>query len=1389
MPVADRRSRPGLLDGFPFCQALAVVAHSELKVDGDLFAALTSWAQQQPEHAELDRVLREHPADQPVAAPPLVVVAALINALAKDYGLSEHEDLSGNQFDRVTPPQQNEPLLRACLPEIAQDADALCGRLYGVVVRLSEDPAARRFLHMSVPVSDVGFRKIAQVYWNLEQNDQRPKLPIRSGQVIDVAGRSVRAAVASSAGDRDLAVMRLTERTRTRLTGLGEGTAGTTSGQAFRTKGARLAVLIAQEILREAPVPLPDASMDLRIVLDRHGRRQVVISSTEVASRAPGAATGVRSLATADPWRLHGRIVVGPVATVGASYVRRPVDDELERLWASDGDRRVWLRGGPGHGKSFVARRVIQDAVAREDDEAEALLVWVDSADPDSVREAFSAVLDRVAERGAVPVDRPDTLDERARRVLAALVESDWRWVVVLDDADAAGLIDAGLVPPGTNPRGRVLLTTRARDARITSHGHVLGVDVFTPAESEAMLRSQVDPGTGRSAALAHAVPAETAALAAVVGHHPLALSVAAATITANALEVDDWITEFREAARMDLSADEPDPGGYRHLVGATWRIALERASTGLQPGVVERAAIIAALQAPEGHPSWLWSCPAVLTWVLGDAADVGAHRMPECVKRLVGHGLLELRGPSWKQGALAIHVLAARAVLEVADPANIAAAAALLADEWLLRLPAGDRAVRGALRRNLEPLLSATAPGSATQRTVRVLLSVAQGAARSYTAERDTKALIAPYLRRGGTSGETVMAWQLQALARTAEQAGLAAESTAAYEQAAVLGEQVLARSPSDDEDRAVALQRHGEVLARLGRDAEARQLMSDALGIYASLSGFGTTLDDLLTLTELHTSLGDRVARTELAGRVAECVRNMIERRPRADVSEVLKLAERMQRLGLDDQVAPLLVDLAAQVVAGEGSCLSSVELRAILRLQAGAGRWLDACETSQQAITRAGACVEDHVVLAGALLHLGRVKEAQRVLAHAAQVCARSDEVGADRGEQDRRAVVADAAVRLSLYAAVAEASVAEQWGDVVGLSDGLVDFHRRQEERELRGRESAVAAALALRASAQLLDGHLDDARHSAAEAADIYRMLSELAPGDTEVRLGLAAAQATVAAAWVRQGRRDDAADALTSAMQVTRELPEPLDEQPRRAFAAHLTVMGPLSVELSRHEDAAYIFGRLVATLLAELDHVPGATAILRQLAQAQTSLGDAMRHQKRYDEAERWLVDGMGVWHDLVGRDPGDIGARRGLAQALGSLGLVRIAAGSVDQAATTQQRAVDAWREVVRQDPGDGDALRKLAGALVVLGGLHQVVGRLEDAVECQRGAVDVAHMAADLAADPHDPSLPRVWALALSQLASSLRALGRVDEADVADRRAEELTRGGGEGDGTV
>src|SRR5690606_26269674 len=142
------------------------------------------------------------------------------------------------------------------------------------------------------------------------------------------------------------------------------------------------------------------------------------------------------------------------------------------------------------------------------------------------------------------------------------------------------------------------------------------------------------------------------------VGHHPLALSIAASTISANAMTLPDWIDEFTAAETMDAAADEPDRGGYPHLLGASWQVALARASQGLPQGVVQRAAIVAALQDPDGHPTWLWDRDAVAKWVAGGVALARHHQVPVALRRLADSGLIELRG-TWRGGQVAIHQLA----------------------------------------------------------------------------------------------------------------------------------------------------------------------------------------------------------------------------------------------------------------------------------------------------------------------------------------------------------------------------------------------------------------------------------------------------------------------------------------------------------------------------------------------------------------------------------------------------------------------------------------------------------------------------------------------------------------------------------------------------------
>lgn len=182
---------------------------------------------------------------EPTTAEPVVVLAAFIDALAKEYGLSESLQLDVDPVERTQLIAPAMDLVNHFFaPDSRElDADALRKHLYEVFVILAADPQARRVLNKNQSLTERKLLHVAQIYWNVEATAQRPKLPIRhsDGRDIPVPGIS-----------KDFATMTWTARVNEKGT-------YKSSGQSFRTQGARLCVLVAQHITLHAP-PAPVAT-------------------------------------------------------------------------------------------------------------------------------------------------------------------------------------------------------------------------------------------------------------------------------------------------------------------------------------------------------------------------------------------------------------------------------------------------------------------------------------------------------------------------------------------------------------------------------------------------------------------------------------------------------------------------------------------------------------------------------------------------------------------------------------------------------------------------------------------------------------------------------------------------------------------------------------------------------------------------------------------------------------------------------------------------------------------------------------------------------------------------------------------------------------------------
>lgn len=249
------------------------------------------------------------------------------------------------------------------------------------------------------------------------------------------------------------------------------------------------------------------------------------------------------------------------------------------------------LAGMGGVGKTQLAAEHARHAWANGQVD---LLVWVTAATRQAVIDAYA--------RAAADILHTDPTDpERAAQAFQAWLEpapGRPRWLIILDDvADPGDLRD--LWPPA-HPGGRTLVTTRRRDAALATHGSLVPVGLFTPAEATAHLRHALAT-QGRSEP-----EPDLAALAQDLGHLPLALSQAAAYLTDTHLTAAEYRTRLADRARH-LADLLPEPG---HLpddqstpAAAAWSLSVDRANELRPAGLARPMLQLAAMLDPNGIP------------------------------------------------------------------------------------------------------------------------------------------------------------------------------------------------------------------------------------------------------------------------------------------------------------------------------------------------------------------------------------------------------------------------------------------------------------------------------------------------------------------------------------------------------------------------------------------------------------------------------------------------------------------------------------------------------------------------------------------------------------------------------------------------------------------
>lgn len=155
-------------------------------------------------------------------------------------------------------------------------------------------------------------------------------------------------------------------------------------------------------------------------------------------------------------------------------------------------------------------------------------------------------------------------------------MEQNPSWLLVLDNADQPEIV-APFLP--ANPRGDILLTSRAQDFSSLGVSQHIRLETFPREESLSFLLKRAErpnPSPGERAAAEE--------LAEELGHLALALEQAGAYIFEKRSRFQDYLASYRRQRLKILSRSRPKASEYPESVATTWAVnfrAAEEASEG----------------------------------------------------------------------------------------------------------------------------------------------------------------------------------------------------------------------------------------------------------------------------------------------------------------------------------------------------------------------------------------------------------------------------------------------------------------------------------------------------------------------------------------------------------------------------------------------------------------------------------------------------------------------------------------------------------------------------------------------------------------------------------------------------------------------------------------
>ena len=336
----------------------------------------------------------------------------------------------------------------------------------------------------------------------------------------------------------------------------------------------------------------------------------------------------------------NDQVVVGDIPAQRPGLQPRPsLLAQLNR--ASQGPPAVVLTGTRGAGKTQLAAAYARARLAG----GWRLIAWVNARGSESLLAGLAAV----AEATALSDGGSRQCLADAGQALRHWLEADGsRCLLVFDDAEDLGLLRPFVPAAGA---ARVLITT-AREP-LAELGTSVPVGVFSAAEALALLDGQ----TGL------ADEAGAAAVAAELGHLPLALAQAAAVIAGQHLGYAAYLAKLRALpvedylVRNEDGEEQPHPPG---VAGAAVLLSLEAARAADPVGVCTGVMEVMAMLSPAAVRCDLLRAAGQAGTLLGGGRRVAASMVDQALERLNERSLL---GSSLDGEAVSVHCLVAQVV------------------------------------------------------------------------------------------------------------------------------------------------------------------------------------------------------------------------------------------------------------------------------------------------------------------------------------------------------------------------------------------------------------------------------------------------------------------------------------------------------------------------------------------------------------------------------------------------------------------------------------------------------------------------------------------------------------------------------------------------------